>query len=896
MSVVESYYDLCDEHNKDNVDTLVLMQIGSFFEAYENESGRGFARKVSELLNMNLTKKNKNKEGSPFMCGFPSSHLPKHLTLLNDKGYRVAIYEQDENVASIRKLKGIYTSNIRLETDNIENNTSNYNTTIFCYMIEKYAVQTTKTERVYEYMEHYCILEMQTGKIYLGEGIDNDFSRMIEQFFIQNNPQEILFYVKDFDKNDIKITEKILSKQNNQSVKIQEWVKNRENLNEQYIENYDEMELYRYSEMENVIGKLLKYLEVHDSYYLKKLFFPENSWIHNESSSILQFNRDLFRELFLFSIDDGRNFNINDDKKKTVYDILSKDMNLMAKRYFKKILQHPKTDIDSIQKSYKKIEENNVNKEQKRFLKEIIDVEWYYLRWKRENINFKCLGNLLYTYQKLEQYYPELKEFNEYIREIWDVVKMKNFPDNIPIYEDYILDNMDLKNTIFQLYSDLENLETEEMILFSGDNIQNYYFEIKMKKWNKMSKKTQDTFRIIDKNKTNIKVMPHKGDSIRLKMEEEYCKLQHLQKLNYEKHYKILMKKYDSFFQNFHEKLIDDCCYMVLKDFFEKNGYNCPTLKENSEKESFCNVKNLRHCIIEYIYPNDIFVPFSFEINKDKSLGSVIYGMNSSGKSTFMKSLGLGLWLAQCGLYVPATDFEFYPFQRIYSKFSHTDNLYCGHSLFVSEMSELDYILKHSGKNTLLLLDELTSGTEVYSSSSLIVAIIEAFVKKNIYFCFTTHIHWIADYIEEYLKNVKIYHFIFDTSKDIKKEKLLADKVSDFYNRYLNDGSGPSSYGIEVAERLGIEANIIKNAKKIRDGIQFYYKPINEEKTSKYNSKLNVKECYSCKTKLNLHTHHILPQQEFKNDKQKDGFWKNALYNLVVLCESCHNETHLENV
>ena len=97
MSVVESYYDLCDEHNKDNVDTLVLMQIGSFFEAYENESGRGFARKVSELLNMNLTKKNKNKEGSPFMCGFPSSHLPKHLTLLNDKGYRVAIYEQDEN-------------------------------------------------------------------------------------------------------------------------------------------------------------------------------------------------------------------------------------------------------------------------------------------------------------------------------------------------------------------------------------------------------------------------------------------------------------------------------------------------------------------------------------------------------------------------------------------------------------------------------------------------------------------------------------------------------------------------------------------------------------------------------------------------------------------------------
>lgn len=891
MSIVESYYDLCDKHNKEQNNSLVIIQIGSFYESYENEKGRGNAKKISELLNMNLTKKNKNKEGSPYMCGFPISHISKHLTLLNDKGYRVAVYEQDQQNSTIRRLKGVYTPNIRLETDSIENNISNYNTTIFCYMIEKYVVQTTKTERIYEYMEHYCILEMQTGKIYLGEGIDNDFSRMIEQFFIQNNPQEILFHVKNFDNNDLKITEKILSKQNI-NIKILEWQKNKELNNDKYIENYEDMELYRYSEMENVISKLLEYLENHDSYYLRKLFFPENCWIHNDSCSILQFNRDLFRELFLFSIDDSRNFNINENKKKTVYEILSKDMNLMAKRYFKKILQHPKTDITSIQESYRKITDNNVNKEQKHFLKEIIDVEWYYLRWKRENINFKCLGNLLYTYQNLEEYYPELKEFNNYIKEIWDVVKMKNFPDNIPIYDDFILDNLELKNKIQELYTDLENLETEDMILFSNDIIENYYFEIKIKKWSKMSKKTQDTFRIIDKNKTNIKVMPHVGDSIKLKIEEEYCKLQHLQKLNYSKHYKIIMEKFHNFFQNFHEKLIDDCCYMVLKDFFKKNGYTCPIITENSEKDSFCCVKNLRHCIIEYIYPNDIFVPFSFQINKENSLGSVIYGMNSSGKSTFMKSLGLGLWLAQCGLFVPASEFEFYPFQRIYSKFSHMDNLYCGHSLFVSEISELDYILKHSGKNTLLLLDELTSGTEIYSSSALIVSIIEAFVKKNIYFCFTTHIHWIAEYIQEYLKSIKIYHFIFDTSHDIKKEKLLADNVSDFYNRYLNEGCGPSSYGIEVAERLGIDASIIKNAKKIRNGIHFFYQPIKEDKTSKYNSQLNVKECFSCKTNINLHTHHILPQQEFNNENQKEGFRKNALYNLVVLCDSCHTKTH----
>jgi 5-methylcytosine-specific restriction endonuclease McrA len=74
--------------------------------------------------------------------------------------------------------------------------------------------------------------------------------------------------------------------------------------------------------------------------------------------------------------------------------------------------------------------------------------------------------------------------------------------------------------------------------------------------------------------------------------------------------------------------------------------------------------------------------------------------------------------------------------------------------------------------------------------------------------------------------------------------------------------------------------------------LHFFYQPINEDKISKYNSQLNVKECFSCKTNINLHTHHILPQQEFNNENQKEGFRKNALYNLVVLCDSCHTKTH----
>ena len=120
------------------------------------------------------------------------------------------------------------------------------------------------------------------------------------------------------------------------------------------------------------------------------------------------------------------------------------------------------------------------------------------------------------------------------------------------------------------------------------------------------------------------------------------------------------------------------------------------------------------------------------------NVGKLIYGENASGKSTYMKAIGTSLWLAQCGLWVPAEKFEFYPYTRIYSKFNHFDNIFKGHSLFVAEMNELQYILKNSSSSTLLLLDELMSGTEIHSASSLIVSVIEDFLEKKISFCFTT--------------------------------------------------------------------------------------------------------------------------------------------------------------
>ena len=237
---VKFYFDLCRQHCKKNDKTLVLMQVGKFFEAYDTDEDLGSGKKISEILHMNLVKKNKSKELSidnPYQCGFPSISLYKHITKLNDEGYTVYIYEQDQHDAKIRKLKGKYTSNIRLD-DGESENCNNFNSTIYSYVIEKYPIRKGNV-KIYEYSQHYVVTEMLTGKIYLSETIDTDYNRMIEQFFIQNNPTEILFHIYNFDDNEVDDISKIV-KRFNENFKIREWNENiNTEINTKYITNYD---------------------------------------------------------------------------------------------------------------------------------------------------------------------------------------------------------------------------------------------------------------------------------------------------------------------------------------------------------------------------------------------------------------------------------------------------------------------------------------------------------------------------------------------------------------------------------------------------------------------------------------------------------------------------------
>ena len=111
------------------------------------------------------------------------------------------------------------------------------------------------------------------------------------------------------------------------------------------------------------------------------------------------------------------------------------------------------------------------------------------------------------------------------------------------------------------------------------------------------------------------------------------------------------------------------------------------------------------------------------------------------------------------------------------------------------------------------------------------------------------------------------------------------------FDRKLKDGSGDSIYGLEVCRSLDLEMDFIKLATTIRQeilGKEFLLK----NKKSKYNSKLIIDKCNICKKEDATETHHIRFQRDADENGFIDHFHKNKKFNLIGLCENCHDRIH----
>jgi DNA mismatch repair protein MutS len=319
-----------------------------------------------------------------------------------------------------------------------------------------------------------------------------------------------------------------------------------------------------------------------------------------------------------------------------------------------------------------------------------------------------------------------------------------------------------------------------------------------------------------------------------------------------------------------------------------KNKYTKPVIcirGVDKDKESYVKAKDLRHCLIEHINTSEIYVTNDIELGQGTSQdGILLYGTNAVGKTSLIRALGIAVIMAQAGLYVPCSSFEYMPYQSIFTRILGNDNLFKGMSTFMVEMSELRVILKSANKHALILGDELCSGTEIDSAISIFVAGLKKMHDAKCSFIFATHMHEINKYEEvEALNRMTMKHLEVTYNKEM--DCLV-------YDRKLKDGSGFSMYGLEVCKSLHLPDDFLEYANNIRLKYRNSEQSILSLSTSRYNTNKIRATCEICKTEMGTEIHHLQHQKNADKYDFIGYFHKNHNANLAAVCEKCHNNIH----
>lgn len=221
-----------------------------------------------------------------------------------------------------------------------------------------------------------------------------------------------------------------------------------------------------------------------------------------------------------------------------------------------------------------------------------------------------------------------------------------------------------------------------------------------------------------------------------------------------------------------------------------------------------------RHPVVEKSIGIGLFVPNSTNLGGENDPDLVILtGPNASGKSCYLRQVGLIQLLAQVGSFVPATVAKLAVCDRIFTRVGAVDDLATGQSTFMVEMNETANILNHATPKSLVLLDEIGRGTATFDGLSIAWSVAEYLAteicSKTI---FATHYHELNE-LASMIKNVANYQV---TVKELPNEIVFLHQVT--------PGGADKSYGIEAGRLAGLPPSVITRAKQVMAQIEKHSK------------------------------------------------------------------------
>lgn len=925
--------------------TLVLMEIGTFFEVYEVNNDKekiGKAKEIAELLNIQLTRKNKsileNSKENPIMAGVPAISFEKHLArIIAEQKYTIAIIRQKGIPPNVSRYLDVVVSP-GTNFDFVVDQDDNFITSIVVDQIRG------------NYLIGYSAIDVTTAKCYYNEV----FGTAEDKFFALD---EVFNYMNMHKTSEVIVT--IADKNINQK-EIIDYLEL--NLKSYHLRNFRPKISYQNELFKNVfsieslltpiehldmersplstesLAILIDFVIAHDSAIIQKLSNP----IKLDVSRYIYLGNNALEQLNI--IDTSHN--------PSLIKLINNTSTAMGKRLLKERLTNPIKDARELLRRY------NLSKELYDYhspieneLANIYDIERLTRRIKLARLH---PFELNYLYDSLLSIKEVVKFMENYkfisppcsSEEIDSFIKSINSTFDLSISGKFMLKDVDTNMITTGINTQIDELNRKNDFLFSKLEIikehilsflksedesyvtinrldkEGFFLGLTKNRFNLIKDELLKSHLIIDdelllfkdftiKTQTNsVKISCKLTEDIsdkyfhNLKKIVEINKIVFKEKLyEFEKKFAILLSELVMFIAEI------DLTVSNIKTA-KKYNYTCPKIVKTKDDENFLELIDLRHPIIESneesgIYvPNDIVLgelnlaskeyqdnliiknsnPINLQTNKMH--GILLFGINSSGKSSLMKAIGISVIMAQAGFFVPCKSMKFSIFDSIFTRISGADNIAKGLSSFAVEMMDLKNIFNRASKKSLILGDEISHSTETLSGLSIVASAILKLARLEALFVFATHLHQLPQISEiEKLKNIICLHLAVMYIDD--EDKLV-------FNRKLAYGSGSSIYGLEFAKSLHMDREFLSVANDIRKRLSDDYtkiERISQKNSSKYNSNLFTSTCIICGRACD-EVHHIREQSKANTDGFIGHINANHKYNLIPLCKLHHKMVH----
>lgn len=776
--MIKQYLEIKEEYK----DSILLFRLGDFYETFFDD-----AQKVSEILQIVLTKRN----GHP-MAGIPYHALNNYLKKLLDSGCKVAICEQVEDPQTAkgivdRKVTRVLTPGTIVDDNMIDD-------------FNRFSTLITKSEKGYI----LAVFDFSTGEFYLDTF---DF-----------NENELLDFINSFGFVQILLSKNVES--------LYKQIKNM--LPDLYVEVLDDWyfsnnflehlkDIYKvfsldYVDYNNeelkVADAVLKYLELTQFSKIRHMKIPK---------------RFKTREYMLLDSNTIENLGIlptSTTRGKTLYDILKFTRTSMGHRKLRDFIISPLLDKNIIEQRFDYVEalkeDHLLMEELKEYFSHIKDLERISSRISlrkatpRDLIALKdSLEIVPYIIESVKtnlgisSFFDKIDPLGE-VKEIIEKTICEEPSIEVgsgEVIKEGVSNELDeYRNILKNIDNILEEIEKREKELtkinslkVSRNKVYGFYIEIPKTQIAKVPAYYTRKQTLVNTERFTIEELRQ----IEQKLSLAEDRIKAIEKELFDKII-LELEKYVTEIKQLSDRLAELDVFRSFAEASVKYNYIRPKMIEKSRKTKIING---RHPVVERFVSN--FIPNDLIFDEDRFY-IILTGPNMSGKSTYVRQIGIISIMAQIGCFVPAEVAELPVYDGIFTRIGARDDIVTGKSTFLVEMLEISTIINRATEHSLVLLDEVGRGTSTLDGISVAWAISEyLFQVKKCNTIFATH-------YTELTYMSYIYNEVI--AKRIKVKETMEGVI---FLHKIEDGTSDNSYGIEIAKLAGFPVEIVDRAREV---------------------------------------------------------------------------------